>query len=56
MDPTLWSAYERLCALNPEETDPAKFFTKNHPFIQTLNMALLDNNNTTHQQIMMMQQ
>lgn len=33
LDPTLWCAFERLCALKPEEVDSTKFFTRNHPFI-----------------------
>ena len=44
LDPTLWCAFERLCALTPEEVDATKFFTHNHPFMQQLNSALLDNN------------
>ena len=36
-DPTLWCAYERLCALQPKELDAAKFFTEDHPVIQRLN-------------------
>lgn len=40
LDPTLWCAFERLCALQPEEVDPQKIFSHSHPFIQHLNMAL----------------
>ena len=49
-DPTLWCAFERLCALAPDEIDPAKYFSKNHPFIQQLNSAILDRVHTTPEQ------
>ena len=44
LDPTLWCAFERLCALTPDEVEPAKFFTKDHAFIQNLNQAIIDEN------------
>ena len=42
LDPTLWCAFERLCALTTDDIEPQKFFTKDHPFIQSLNSALLE--------------
>jgi anaphase-promoting complex subunit 3 len=33
LDPSLWCAFERLCVLTPDEIDPTKMFTRNHPFI-----------------------
>ena len=40
MDPTLWCAFERLCALSTDDIDPSKFFTKDHPHILSLNSAI----------------
>ena len=42
IDPTLWCAFERLCALKGDDVEPQKFFTKDHPYMQSLNMALQD--------------
>lgn len=40
MDPTLWSAFERLCKIAPQEVETSKFFKDQHPTITQLNQFL----------------
>ena len=42
LDPTLWCAYERLCALDPGNFDSAsRFFVEDHIHIQKLNNSIM---------------
>jgi tetratricopeptide (TPR) repeat protein len=39
LDPTLWSAFEKLCKLNPQ-VKPATLFKSTHPLIDSFNNTI----------------